>query len=66
MKVLSLFDGMSCGQIALKQLGIIRKRLKVCVLKIKQRNATCATNAMYMFLIRVINDVKQNRNEKKD
>ena len=22
MKVLSLFDGMSCGQIALKQLGI--------------------------------------------
>lgn len=23
MKVLSLFDGMSCGQIALKQLGII-------------------------------------------
>ena len=31
--------------------------------KIKQRNATCATNAMYMFLIRVINDVKQDRKE---
>lgn len=26
MKVLSLFDGMSCGQIALKQLGIIPEK----------------------------------------
>lgn len=28
MNVLSLFDGMSCGQIALKQLGIIPKVLR--------------------------------------
>lgn len=42
------------------------EKTKSMCLKDKQRNATCATNAMYMFLIRVINDVKQDRNEKKD